>query len=97
MFPDVIQQNLLDDINASLPEYSKLPNTHPEYLAGAETNIVLVKEADVWVTFVAEGAGWRNTLGYYTYPIGEAPTSISEITTHTIIFQIPLCLVQEGV
>lgn len=84
--PDIIQQNLLDDINASLPENQKLPNSHPEYLAGKETNIVLKKEADVWVTFVGEGAGWRNALGYYTYPIGQEPTSVEEIDTHYIIF-----------
>lgn len=84
--PDIIEQNLLDDINASLPENQQLPNSHPEYLAGKETNIRLLKEADVWVTFVGEGAGWRNALGYYTYPLGQEPSSIDEIDTHFIIF-----------
>ncbi len=84
--PDIIQQNLLDDINASLPENEKLPNSHPEYLSGKETNITLIKEADVWVTFMGEGAGWRNALGYYTYPIGQEPTTIEDIDTHYIIF-----------
>jgi len=87
-FPDVIEQNLLDDINASLPENvpGGIPATHPEYLSGVETQIVLTKEADVWVTFVSEGAGFRNTLGYYTYPLGQEPTSVDDITSHNIIF-----------
>ncbi len=83
---DIIQKNLLDDVNASLPESKKLPDSHPEYLAGKETNIILNKEADVWVTFVGEGAGYKNTLGYYTYTIGEEPTTIADITEHFIIF-----------
>lgn len=87
-FPDVIAQNLLDDINASLPEYVSggIPVSHPEYLAGKETSLIVTKEADVWVTFVSEGAGYRNALGYYSYPLGQDPTSVSEITEHNIIF-----------
>lgn len=64
--PDVFQKDFYDDINASLPEYKPVPKSHPEYLAGKESSIVLTKTADVWVTFVTEGAGWRNALGYYT-------------------------------
>ena len=87
VFPDVIQQNLLDDINASLPESvpGGIPATHPEYLAGKETNIILTKEADVWVTFVSEGAGYRNGLGYYSYPVGQDPTAADDVN-HQIIF-----------
>lgn len=87
VFPDVIQQNLLDDINASLPENvpGGIPNTNPEFLAGKETNLILTKEADVWVTFVSEGAGYRNSLGYYTYTLGNEPTSVEEIN-HLVIY-----------
>ncbi|MDC6365642.1 MULTISPECIES: LruC domain-containing protein [Flavobacteriaceae] len=87
-FPDVIQQNLLDDVNASLPEgyNGGIPVTHPEYLADTETNIILTQEADVWVTFVSEGAGYRNVLGYYSYPIGEEPESVDDIVEHKVVF-----------
>lgn len=88
VFPDVIEQNLLDDINASLPEYVSggIPVSHPEYLAGVESQVILTKEADVWVTFVAEGAGYRNALGYYTYTLGQEPATVDDITHHNIIF-----------
>ncbi|SNZ01276.1 LruC domain-containing protein [Flagellimonas pacifica] len=87
-FPDVIAQNLLDDINASLPEYVSggIPASHPEYLAGKETSLIVTKEADVWVTFVSEGAGYRNALGYYSYPLGQDPSTVNDITQHNIIF-----------
>ncbi len=64
--PDILQSNLFDDLNNSLPEYRSVPQFNPEYLAGKETNLVLRKEADVWVTFVTEGASYRNSLGFYT-------------------------------
>ncbi|UII81016.1 LruC domain-containing protein [Flagellimonas sp. CMM7] len=85
--PDVIEQNLLDDVNASLPERSKVPEANPQFLSNSsETSMVLTDLADVWVTFVSEGAGYRNALGYYSYPVGEEPASVDEITAHNIIF-----------
>ncbi|WP_190810952.1 LruC domain-containing protein [Flagellimonas sp. S3867] len=84
--PDVITQELLDDINASLPENQNVKDLHPEYLDNKETNLVITEEADVWVTFVAESAVWKNTLGFYTFPVGLAPASPDDITAHTVIF-----------
>ncbi|PRX57577.1 LruC domain-containing protein [Flagellimonas meridianipacifica] len=85
--PDVIQQNLLDDVNASLPERSRVPIANPQFLANeSETSMVLTDLADVWVTFVSEGAGFRNAIGYYSYPIGQKPDTVDDITAHNIIF-----------
>ena len=84
---DNITNDFLADVNASLPEYIKLPASHPEYLNTTDDgNIELVKDAEVWVTFVHEGAGYRNALGYYTHKNGNPPASTSAITDPTIIF-----------
>ncbi|WP_350291517.1 LruC domain-containing protein [uncultured Croceitalea sp.] len=87
-FADVIQQNLLDDINASLPENvpGGIPTSNPDFLAGKETSLIITEEADVWVTFVSEGAGYRNVLGYYSYPLGSEPATVNDIAEHRIIF-----------
>jgi len=87
-FSDVIEQNLLDDINASLPENvpGGIPVSNPDFLAGTETSLIITEEADVWVTFVSEGAGFRNVLGYYSYPLGNEPQTVDEIAEHRIIF-----------
>ncbi|MET1258064.1 LruC domain-containing protein [Flagellimonas sp. DF-77] len=87
-FSDVIQQNLLDDINASLPENvpGGIPVSNPDFLAGKETSLITTEEADVWVTFVSEGAGYRNVLGYYTYTLGNEPATVDDITEHRVIF-----------
>ncbi|OZC01554.1 LruC domain-containing protein [Rubricoccus marinus] len=84
---DRIDAGLLATLNASLPENAPVPTAHPEYLAsGNETDILVTQEADVWVTFVHEGAGWRNSLGYYTYDASAPPQSADEIDTQTLIF-----------
>lgn len=84
---DQISSGLLDDINASLPERSLLPETHPQYLANSDdANLVLNKNCEIWVTFVHEGAGWHNSLGYYTYPTNSPPSSVNDINDLTIIF-----------
>ncbi|UEG53328.1 LruC domain-containing protein [Mucilaginibacter daejeonensis] len=72
--PDVVDASLLSYINASLPEGSKVQNTHPEYLASTATSTINVtKASDVYVTFVSEGAGYQSTLAYYTYKTGFPP------------------------
>jgi len=85
--PDVIDQAFIEDVNNSLPESRPVPEYNAEYIAqGTETNIKLTEWAEIWVTFVTEGAGYRNVLGYFTYPTGEAPQSVEGIDSVTVIF-----------
>jgi LruC domain-containing protein len=84
---DVISQTFLDDINASLPERIRLPIGHPDYLAvGNEADIVVNEEADVWITFVHEGAGYLNAVGYYVYEQSNPPKSAVDIEKYNVIF-----------
>jgi len=84
---DEVSQEFLDDINASLPEMSSVPENNPEYLAdGKQINTLLSEPADVFVTFVHEGAGYRNVLGFYSYPADNPPASRDEIDSITIVF-----------
>ncbi len=84
---DVINAQLLSFINASLPESKPVPTYHPTYLAsGNVTELNITATADVWITFVSEGAGYLNTLGYYTYPTGNKPTSVSSIDSIHYMF-----------
>lgn len=84
---DEISNEFLADVNASLPERLKLPISHPEYLATSdEGSIVLIEDAEVWVTFVHEGAGFLNTLGYYTHPNDSKPATVNDIKDKSIIY-----------
>lgn len=85
--PDEIDATFLYDVNQSLPERNPVPDAHPEYLAdGAETDVKLKEEADIWVTFVHEGAGYRNVLGFYTYDLNNPPATAEDIASLNVIF-----------
>lgn len=72
---------------SSLPEYFPVPTYHPEYIAnGSTTNILMQTGGDVWVTFVDEGAGYKNVLGYYSYPQTSPPAAIPPNNQLKIIF-----------
>ncbi|MFH0733754.1 MAG: choice-of-anchor A family protein [bacterium] len=85
---DVITADLLSRITASLPESQNILSHHPEYISSnVQSNVLLTEACDVWVTFITEGAGYLNTLGFYTYQNGNPPTSINDIqNSMTIIF-----------
>ncbi|MDJ1482649.1 DUF4476 domain-containing protein [Cytophagaceae bacterium YF14B1] len=84
---DVIDSLQLRDIAVALPESKPVPQFHPEYIAvQSETELKLTKEADVWVTFVGEMAGFRNVLGFYTYDLNNPPATADQIIGKTVIF-----------
>lgn len=84
---DVITADQLAMINASLPNGAPVPINNPEYIAnGTSANTNLDALADVWITFVHEGAGFRNALGFYTYPTNNPPSSVDDIDNFQIIF-----------
>lgn len=84
---DYISPEFLNDINAALPENRPVPTYHPEYLMGVnEHNLLVLGEADVWVTFVSEGAGYKNVLAFYTYDRDFPPSSPDDIEECTVIF-----------
>jgi LruC domain-containing protein len=83
---DVISSSLLTTVNASLPETKDLRVTHPQYLQSSATgNVIITQNADVWMTFVSEGAGYDNSIGYYTYPTNSPPSSTADIDSIHVI------------
>ena len=84
---DKITQGLLDSLNTSLPEGTKLSVTHPEYVSsGNESDYVITQLADVWITFISEGSSNANALGYYTYNVATPPKVLSDISKFTIVY-----------
>ncbi|MCP9761962.1 DUF4114 domain-containing protein [Lacihabitans soyangensis] len=86
---DVISTSFLNTVNTSLPERYPVPSYNPHYIQnGAQTNIEIngSDSADVWVTFVLEGAGYMNTLGFYTYDLSNPPTTVPNANQINIIF-----------
>lgn len=81
---DVVDSDFLAAMNTSLPERQKV---NPAYLApGLSTDIPLVKETELIITFVSESGTYKNALGYYTYPLASPPQSAADIDPKTIVF-----------
>ncbi len=84
---DIVTAETLNLVKNSLPENYPVPTYNPQYISsGYGTDIIIDSLADVWVTFVSEGAGYKNVLGFYTYDINNPPTTAPTASQITIIF-----------
>lgn len=78
--PDVITPDLLSFITYSLPEVQDVRIHHPSYVSnGAASSLNIVKTADVWITFISEHAGNRNSVGWYQYATNTPPQTVDDI------------------
>ncbi len=84
---EVITQSFLERVDISLPERKPVPLYHPEFITeGVYANLKLIDTGDVWITYLTEGAGYKNTLGFFSYPTGSPPSSAEDIDNLQIIF-----------
>lgn len=74
-----VSSELLNKISTALPERRNVTLTNPDYITNdAGANITVQESGEVFVTFLHEGAGYRNGFGYFTYT-GDTPTDRSQI------------------
>jgi hypothetical protein len=85
-----------DDVIASIPcptLYSRILELFPEHVrvkdeqlfrADVQKQIVLIKETELYVTYLSEGAGYRNTFGWYAYDKNSPPSSASDLTLNIL-------------
>jgi len=85
---EAVPAGFLSKVNSALPERSSVPNNTPHYLyEGNEFNAVIINQtADIWVTFVHEGAGHKNVFGFYTFDINNPPETADDIANITVVF-----------
>jgi len=92
-------QAILDTMLSALPENRRTDINHPEYFPSPEPEIVVKEDAEVFVTFHHEGAGYKNTLGFYTYE-GDTnrslPESIQDIKNNGKILFANASLINKG-
>lgn len=76
---------LMANISELFPERVDVRNVHADLFSDtAHLNIYVREETPVFVSFIDEGAGWRNTFGYYSYPAGNPPQSIDDLEKHIV-------------
>lgn len=75
---------LLTEINQNLPGgSSKVVNKHPDWIK--KSDIYTIADCEISVTFLHEGAGYKNTLAYYVYDRSNPPTRFADIDELIII------------
>lgn len=84
---DLMTQAFKSKIVAALPEQTSVPATNPDYLKDAsKANIKLVDSCELWVSFVTEGAAYKNTMGYFYYPTNTPPSKVADIAKRIVVF-----------
>ncbi len=64
----------------ALPEGTNNVVEHPEYFTpDVPSSILITQDAELSITFLHEGAGYKNVLGYYYYNADYPPNSIDDI------------------
>lgn len=81
---DPTASSYLNQVNTFLPERKKLHHEHPEWLS--DNCLDFIDNTEVSITFVDEGAGYRNAIGYYIYPSDNPPNTIANIQECYFIF-----------
>ena len=69
---------LMDAIRLMFPENVDARVRHPNLFLPGSSNVITAEETDVYITFIHEGAGWKNTFGFYTYPANNPPDTRDE-------------------
>lgn len=89
---DVVSKELSSFIVGKLPERSDIRKTNPEYLKNADLAITV--KSDVYITFIGEGTGYSNAVGYYLYKTGTSPKKPEDI--EKVIYMFPLAQTNDG-
>jgi hypothetical protein len=85
MFNVALCPTLLPNVTGLFPEAKNNQDKYTELFSdGSQQRIVLTKDTDVYVSFVAEAATMGNVLGYYIYDNGSAPGSSESIDKQLI-------------
>jgi hypothetical protein len=78
-------ETLMQNISELFPERMDVRNVHDDLFSDtAHLNIHVTEETPVFVSFIDEGAGWRNTFGYYAYPEDNPPQNIEDLEMHVV-------------
>ncbi|MGF1638513.1 MAG: DUF4114 domain-containing protein, partial [Cyclobacteriaceae bacterium] len=84
--PETISPELRSYINNTLPEGVNLTTNRPELISEElQFNTILLDSAEVFVTFVQEGAAWTNSLGFYTFDVTNPPETVEDVDSLVII------------
>ena len=79
-----IGQTLIDDIHITFPENRTLVDTHPNWIK--KSDIRTIDTCEITLTFIHEGAGYKNGLSYYIYDLESPPTRFPDVGHIYVVF-----------
>ncbi|MEO5909205.1 MAG: DUF4114 domain-containing protein [Ginsengibacter sp.] len=87
LLKDTISASMLEFIDTTLPNGVNLPKRHPElFSSSAIADIAIKQKSTVYITFVTQDGGQKNSIAFYTYPTNQPPTSAKDIQLITYVF-----------
>lgn len=82
-----IDKKLTDNIFSEFISMNDITIRHPDWFSSnVVTDLTLIEDTDLSITFFHEGAGHRNTLGYYSYNTNLPPQRADELQNFTVLF-----------
>lgn len=76
---------LYSRIGDLFPEAVKIATSHPYLLSDTvQKKIILTEESEVYISFIAEKATYKNTVGWYSYTTSSQPKTLAEINVHLL-------------
>lgn len=82
---ETVSRQLKSECDNKYPNGTNITVIHPDWIRNIPTDLEM-EVNEVKVTFVNEGAGYRNAFGYYVYETAKPPTTVAEISRIYFIF-----------
>ena len=79
-----ISNDILTEVSTTLPEQNTVLDNHPDWIR--KSDICTKDNCEIAITFISEGAGYKNGLSYYVYDIDNPPSQFNQIDNIYIIF-----------
>jgi len=80
-----ITSEMTNDINACLPERQRLQERHPDWIQDSDIHIVK-DNTQITLTYINEGAGYKNGIGYYIYNTNDPPRKLNDIKVVFVVY-----------
>lgn len=61
-----------------------------------QKQVELIKDSEVYVTYLAEGAGYRNSVAWYSYSVFSPPTAGSQLELHVLFPDVSSDILTSG-
>lgn len=84
-------------IMTQFPEHQNIKSSQSAlFETNAAKHILLTAESDVYVYYIAEGAGYDNSFGWYSYNVNEKPSTKSEVKLNILFPKVSGQVLKQG-